>query len=158
MAYLAYGWFDKSCTYQAALDRELSMMQNCNRDKLDAYTRWAISNQNAFNPLQTCKEEAEAEPVKKPKSPFEIRIDLWNAVNEVIAQIEEFLKNLTLKQPWIAKFFNVECYRKNRSGFTVYTGRKMDLPAALQEKMIRVAEEYLEELKKQREDMERGYE
>lgn len=158
MEYLGYGWCDKSCTYQAALYRELSMMQNCNREKLDAYTRRAMSTQNAFNPLQTCKEDVEAEPVEKPKSPFEIRIDLWNAVNEEIAQVEEFLKNLTLKQPWIAKFFNVECYRKNRAGFTVYTGRKMDLPAALQEKMIRVAEDYLEELKKQREDMEHGYE
>ena len=34
----------------------------------------------------------------------------------------------------------------------------MELPAALQEKMIRAAEDYLEELKKQREDMDRGYE
>lgn len=154
----AYGWCDRSCTYQAALDRELSMMQNCNRDKLDAYTRMAMSNQNAFGPLQTCKEEVEAEPVKKPKSPFEIRIDLWNTVNEEIRQVEEFLENLTLKQQWIAKFFRVQCFKKDRRGFTVYTGTRMELPLALQEKMIRAAEDYLEELKKQREDMERGYE
>lgn len=96
--------------------------------------------------------------MNKTKSPFEIRIDLWNAVNEEIAQVEEFLENLTLKQPWIAKFFGVQCFKKDRRGFTVYTGTRMELPLALQEKMIRAAEEYLEELKKQREDMERGYE
>ena len=95
----AYWWSDKSCTYQDALCRELSMMQNCNRDLLNAYTRMAMSNQNAFNPLQTCKEEVEVEPVKKPKSPFEIRVEIWNILNEEIAQVEEFLKNLTLKQP-----------------------------------------------------------
>jgi hypothetical protein len=128
------------------------------RDKLNAYRDLVTKCTNVYNPLQSCKEEVEVEPVEKPKSPFEIRVDLWNAVNEEIAQVEEFLKNLTLKQPWIAKFFNVQCYRKDRTGFTVDTGRKMELPAALQEKMIRAAEDYLEELKKQREDMERGYE
>ena len=95
--------------------------------------------------------------MEKPKSPFEIRVDLWNALNEEIAQVEEFLKNLKMKQPWIEKFFNVQCYRKDRTGFTVDTGQKMDLPAALQEKMIRTAEEYLEELKEQKKDMEAGY-
>lgn len=102
-------------------------------------------------------EKKEEEPVKKPESPFEIRVCLWNTLNEEIAQVEEFLKNLTLKQPWIAKFFNVQCYRKDRTGFTVDTGRKMNLPAALQERMIRTAEEYLEELKEQKNDMEAGY-
>ena len=50
-------------------------------------------------------EKEGGEPVKKPESPFEIRVCLWNTLNEEIAQVEEFLKNLTLKQPWIAKFF-----------------------------------------------------
>lgn len=153
----AYGWCDKSCTYQAALDRELSMMQNCNRDKLDAYTRMAMSSQNAFNPLQTCKEEVEVEPVKKPKSPFEIRVDLWNAVNEEIAQVEKFLSNASTKKSK-GGLFQVSWFEKNRKGFTVNVNHDMELPLGLQEKMIRVAEEYLEELKKQREDMERGYE
>lgn len=107
--------------------------------------------------MEEVPEKKEEEPVKKPESPFEIRVCLWNTLNEEIAQVEEFLENLTLKQPWIAKFFNVQCYRKDRTGFTVYTGRKMDLPAALQEKMIRTAEEYLEELKEQKKDMEAGY-
>lgn len=102
-------------------------------------------------------EKKEEEPVKNPKSPFEIRVELWEAVNEEIEQVEEFLENLKMKQPWIARFFNVQCYRKVRTGFTVDTGRRMELPAALQEKMIRTAEEYLEDLKKQKKDMEEGY-
>jgi hypothetical protein len=157
MAYLAYGWCDKSCTYQAALGMELSTMQNCSRDKLDAYTRMAISSQNAFNPLQTCAEEVEVEPVKKPKSPFEIRVDLWRAVNEEIAQVEEFLSNASTKKSK-GGLFRVSCFEKNRKGFTVKVNYDMELPLGLQEKMIRAAEEYLEELKKQREDMDRGYE
>lgn len=157
MAYLGYGWCDTSCTYQAALDRELSMMQNCNRDKLDAYTRMAMSSQNAFNPLQTCKEEVEVEPVKEPKSPFEIRVDLWNAVNEEIAQVEKFLRKASARKYRVG-FFRVSCFEKNRKGFTVNADYNMELPLGLQEKMIRTAEEYLDELKKQRDDMERGYE
>ena len=143
-----------------AYDKILSdlQVQQSERDRMNAYLQLQLQCTNVFNPLQRCKEDVEVEPVKKPKSPFEIRVDLWNTLNEEIAQVEEFLKNLTLKQPWIAKFFNVQCYRKDRTGFTVDTGRKMELPAALQEKMIRAAEEYLEELKKQREDMEAGYE
>lgn len=145
--------------YFKSLEKMYAEMQaQSEMDKLNAYRDLVTKCTNVYNPLQPCKEEVEVEPVKKPKSPFEIRVDLWNAVNEEIAQVEEFLKNLTLKQPWIAKFFNVQCYRKDRTGFTVDTGRKMELPAALQEKMIRAAEEYLEELKKQREDMDRGYE
>lgn len=157
MAYLAYWWRDKSCTYQAALGKELSMMQNCSRDKLDAYTRMAISSQNAFNPLQTCAEEVEVEPVKRPKSPFEIRVDLWRAVNEEIAQVEEFLSNASTKKS-NGGLFRVSCFEKNRKGFTVGANYNMELPLGLQEKMIRAADEYLEELKKQREDMDRGYE
>ena len=134
------------------------MQAQSEMDKLNAYRALVTKCTNVYNPLQSCKEEVEVEPVKKPKSPFEIRVELWNTLNEEIAQVEEFLKNLTLKQPWIAKFFNVQCYRKDRTGFTVDTGRKIELPAALQEKMIRAAEDYLEELKKQREDMDRGYE
>ena len=64
----AYWWSDKSCTYQDALCRELSMMQNCNRDRLDAYTRMAMSSQNAFNPLQSCKEEMTEEHNAKENS------------------------------------------------------------------------------------------
>lgn len=143
-----------------AYDKILSdlQVQQSERDRINKLLQLQLQCTNVFNPLPPCKEEVEVEAVQKPKTPFEIRIDLWNTVNEEIAQVEEFLKNLTLKQPWIAKFFYVKCYRKNRTGFTVDTGTRIELPGALQEKMIRAAEEYLEDLKKQRKDMEQGYE
>lgn len=97
------------------------------------------------------------EPVKRPKSPFEIRVDLWRAVNEEIAQVEEFLSNASTKKSK-GGLFRVSCFEKNRKEFTVKVNYDMELPLGLQEKMIRAAEEYLEELKKQREDMDRGYE
>ena len=155
MEYFGYGWWP--CTYQAALDRELSMMQNCNQGKLDAYTRMAMSTQNAFNPLQTCKEEVEEEPVKKKISVFEIRVGMWHAVNEEITRVEEFLCKASTKKK-SSGLFRVSCFEKNRKGFTVNADYNMELPLGLQEKMVRAAEEYLEELKKQREDMDRGYE
>lgn len=143
-----------------AYDKILSdlQVQQSERDRINALLQLQLQCTNVFNPLPPCKEEVEVEDVQKPKTPFEIRVELWSAVNEEIAQVEDFLKNLTLKRPWITKFFNVRCYMKNRTGFTVDTGTRMELPAALQEKMIRAAEEYLEDLKKQRKDMEQGYE
>ena len=160
---MLYGWNDETgvyqtMTHQASVDYQIAKLQSQNQSLRHEMMMQRLNSIRAdcVHPVED-RQVKETEDVKK-KSPFEIRIDLWNTVNEEIAQVEGFLKNLTLKQPWIAKFFNVQCYRKDRTGFTVDTGRKMELPAALQEKMIRAAEEYLEELKKQREDMERGYE
>lgn len=132
-------------------------VQQCERDRLNAYVQLQLICTNVFNPLLPCKEEVEVEPVKKPKSTFEIRVELWNAVNKEIAQVEEFLKKASTKK-YRGGFFLVSCFEKNRKGFTVNADYNMELSLELQEKMIRVAEEHLEELKKQREDMENGYE
>ena len=133
------------------------MQSQSERDKLNSYRDLVTKCTNVYNPLQSCKEEVEVEPVKRPKSPFEIRVDLWNAVNEEIAQVEKFLINASTKKSK-GGLFRASCFEKNRKGFTVNVNYDMELPLGLQEKMIRAANEYLEELKKQREDMDRGYE
>lgn len=160
---MLYGWHDKTgvyqtMTHQATVDYQIAKLQSQNQSLRHEMMMQSLNSIHAdcVHPVED-KQVKESETVKK-KSPFEIRIDLWNTVNEEIRQVEEFLGNLTLKQPWIAKFFRVQCFKKDRRGFTVDTGTRMELPLALQEKMIRAAEDYLEELKKQREDMERGYE
>ena len=142
-----------------AYDEILSALQvqQSERDRMNALLQLQMQCTNVFNPLLPCKEEVEVEPVKKPKSPFEIRVDLWNAVNEEIAQVEEFLRKASARK-YRGGFFRVSCFEKNRKGFMVNADYNMELPLGLQEKMIRAAEDYLEELKKQREDMEVGYE
>ena len=101
-------------------------------------------------------EKKEEEPVKKQKTPFEIRVDLWNAINKEIPVVEEFLRNAS-RNRCQKGIFRVIGRKKNDFGFRADVGPWMDLPMGLQEKMIRTAEEYLEDLKKQKKDMEEGY-
>ena len=133
-------------------------VQQSERDRMNALLQLQMQCTNVFNPLLPCKEEVEVEPVKKPKSTFEIRVDMWNVVNEEIEKVEEFLRRVSTKKTLTENLFGVRCYNKNRKGIAVEIGIRMELPLGLQEKMIRAAEEYLEELKKQRGDMEVGYE
>ena len=102
------------------------------------------------------QEKKEEEPVKKQKTPFEIRVDLWNVINKEIPVVEEFLRNAS-RNRWQKGIFRVIGRKKVDFGFMVDVGPWMDLPLGLQEKMIRTAEEYLEELKEQKKDMEAGY-
>lgn len=75
----------------AAILSDLQVKQ-CARDRLNAYEQMKMNYQNIVNPLLPCKEDEEVKPVQKPKTAFEIRVDLWNAVNEDIAQVEELLE------------------------------------------------------------------
>lgn len=152
---MVYGWCDK--TSQAEFESERARLQS------QTQTLWhemVMAQLNAVRPFGSMPVEEAPEMeecVKKPKSPFEYHVELWNAVNEEIAQVEEFLRKASTKKK-TGRFFRVSCFTKNRKGFAVETDYQMELPLGLQEKMIRAAEEYLEELKKQRKDMEQGYE
>lgn len=121
--------------------------------------RIATEMRNAFRQMampENAKEEKE-ETVKKKKSPFEYRVEQWNVINEEIRTIETFINEVRGKRS--ANLFTLTCFEKNKRGINVYCGAyRYDLPYGLQVEMIRVAEEYLEELKQQRKDMEQGYE
>lgn len=151
-------WCNNTCP--AEVEFEIARLKaEIEADKRMVVMQTAMNWQNTLQPVPYVKMERKTEDkhVKEPKSPFEYRVELWNAVNEEIKQVEEFLSKASTKK-FKGWFFRVSCFEKNHKGFTVHADYNMELPMGLQEKMIRVAEEYLEELKNQRKDMEQGYE